>query len=155
MFLSSQFEGREGCVQTVPWGQGDRADWPDHRVLPPGERRDTVVDFCLATVSRAPRHQGEERSLDGELPVVWKRVQSRWSPELAFLRVGPGAGPPGPWAELLWQDREWCPPLAFLSPGSPWDLFVCVFFFSYFIKCLNSVSSSSYSFRLWAPNAWK
>lgn len=130
MFLSSQFEGREGCVQTVPWDEGARADWRDHRVLPQGERRASVVDFCLATVSRAQRHQGEERSGDREPPVVWKRVQRRRSPELAFLRVEPGAGPPGPWAELLWQDRVWRPPLPFLSLGSPG---VGSFVFSFFI----------------------
>ena len=140
MFLSSQFERCEGCVQTVPWGKGDRADWRDHRVLPQGERRGNVVDFCPMTVSRlwspwgkgtkAPR-RGEMRRLgaacgletDGEptepracLPQGWTRCKF----------------PLGPWAELLWQDREWRPPLAFLSLGSPWGWFVCVFFFSYF-----------------------
>lgn len=148
MFLSSQFERCEGCVQTVPWSKGDGADWRDHRELPQGKRRDNVVGFCLMTGARAQRPQGEERWGDREPPVAWKRMESWLSPELAFLRVGPGARSPlAPGQSCSGKIESGVPPLAFLSLESPWGWFVCgffFFFFSYFLKCLNSVSSSWY-----------
>ena len=63
MFLSSQFEGREGCVQTVPWGQGDRADWPDHRVLPQGS---AGTPWETSAWRLCPGHTGTKRSREPE-----------------------------------------------------------------------------------------
>ena len=127
-------------VFTVPWDKGDRADRHDHRVLPQGECRDNVVDFCLMTVSRlwSPWGKGTKAPRRGEMrrPGVACGLEMDGEPTEPRACLPQGwttcKVPLGPWAELLWQDREWRPPLALLSLGSPWGWFVCVFFFSYF-----------------------
>lgn len=138
-----------GMCSDCPLEQGWRCwlAWPQR--ASPGEaqgQRGGLLPDDWGKGTKAPRRGAMRRpgatcglETDGELTEPRACLPQGWT----RCKI-----PLGPWAELLWQDREWRSPSGFPVTRKPLGLVrlwvVLFFFFSYFLKCLNSVSSSWY-----------